>query len=78
MEFEVQKFGRSQDDAAGMVKLSEQALEMQSRICDLAEDPKIGAEGKGEMARPARILECGPAGCWTARLSGWQNLPDCR
>ena len=53
MEFEVQKFGRSQDDAAGMVRLSEQALGMQSRICDLAEDPEIGAERKGGNG-PAR------------------------
>jgi hypothetical protein len=36
-----------------MVKLSEQALEMQSRICDLAEDPEIGAEGrKGKWPGP--------------------------
>ena len=52
MEIEVQKFGRSQDVAAGMVKLSEQALGMQSRICDLAEDPKIGAERKGKWTGP--------------------------
>jgi len=42
-----------QIDDAEAAKPGEQALEMSSRICDLAEDPKIGAEGKGGNG-PAR------------------------
>jgi hypothetical protein len=46
------KFGRSHDDVAGIVISGEQALGMLSRICDLAEDPEIGAERKGKWPGP--------------------------